>query len=44
MFEEKFLKEINEENICNELKEKKEFPIYRIAITGGPCGGKTSSL
>ena len=24
--------------------DEKEVPIYRICITGGPCGGKTTAL
>jgi nucleoside-triphosphatase THEP1 len=26
------------------IRNNAEHPIYKIAITGGPCGGKSSSL
>jgi hypothetical protein len=26
------------------IRNNAEFPIYKIAITGGPCGGKSTSL
>jgi putative protein kinase ArgK-like GTPase of G3E family len=26
------------------IRNNAEYPIYKIAITGGPCGGKSSSL
>ena len=28
----------------NEFVKYKEYPIYRIAITGGPCAGKSTAL
>jgi thymidylate kinase len=36
--------DINEEIIVKELIKYKENPIYRIAITGGPCAGKSTAL
>jgi hypothetical protein len=26
------------------IKNATEFPIFKVVITGGPCGGKTTSL
>lgn len=28
----------------NSIRNTAEFPIYKIAITGGPCAGKSTSL
>ena len=38
---------INDQDIYHRddnQNEKKESPIYRICITGGPCSGKTTAL
>lgn len=36
--------ELNERILVEELLKYKENPIYRIAITGGPCAGKSTAL
>jgi nucleoside-triphosphatase THEP1 len=28
----------------NSIRNTAEHPIYKVAITGGPCGGKSTSL
>jgi hypothetical protein len=32
------------ESICSEFLKYKKNPIYRIALTGGPCAGKSTAL
>jgi hypothetical protein len=31
-------------SICDEFRKYKMSPIYRIALTGGPCAGKSTAL
>lgn len=35
---------LSEKAICQELVEHKQYPIYRVALTGGPCAGKSTAL
>lgn len=32
------------DSICDEYKRYKKNPIYRVALTGGPCAGKSTAL
>jgi thymidylate kinase len=35
---------LKRQNTSGDNRNNTEFPIYKIVITGGPCGGKTTSL
>ena len=41
---EEIYQEFNEDLLVKQLIKYKEYPIYRIAITGGPCAGKSTAL